>query len=100
MKLCIYVSQVSRTIIDNKLFEYATITVILTNSATLINENPSEEPAAEMKLVENVFLVLYTVEMCLKILGMGLLLDKGAYLRSFWGILDFTIVMSAYFTMF
>ena len=34
----------------------------------------------------------------MKILGMGLILSDGAYLRDFWGILDFTIVMSAYFT--
>ena len=36
--------------------------------------------------------------MAMKILGMGLILSDGAYLRDFWGILDFTIVMSAYFT--
>jgi len=70
------------------------------NSATLIQENPADEPAEIMVVVEQVFLGLYSVEMCLKILGMGLLINKGAYLRSFWGILDFTIVMSAYFTMY
>jgi hypothetical protein len=52
-----------------------------------------------MENVESVFLALYTFEMCIKILGMGLFFNKGAYLRDFWGMLDFTIVMSAYFTI-
>ena len=34
--------------------------------------------------------------MCLKILGMGLIFGKGAYLRDSWNILDFVIVMSAW----
>ena len=86
-------------IINNKAFEYSTITVILLNSLTLAFENPADEPAPEMILVEQVFLGLYTFEMCMKILGMGLIFNRGAYLRDFWGMLDFTIVMSAYFTV-
>ena len=53
-----------------------------------------------MIVIENIFLILYSVEMFLKILGMGFLFNKGAYLRDFWGVLDFTIVSSAYLTIF
>jgi hypothetical protein len=38
--------------------------------------------------------------MLLKIVGMGFLFNKGAYLRDFWGILDFVIVGSAYFELY
>jgi hypothetical protein len=41
------------------------------------------------------FLVAYTVEMGLKIIGMGFVLNKGAYLRDGWNILDFVIVTTS-----
>lgn len=50
--------------------------------------------------MENIFLALYSVEMVLKILGLGFVFNKGAYLRDPWNILDFIIVMSAYLTIF
>jgi len=51
-----------------------------------------------MAIIEDIFLGLYSVEMTLKILGMGFIFDDGAYLRDFWGVLDFTIVSSAWVT--
>lgn len=38
--------------------------------------------------------------MALKIVGLGFLLNEGAYLRDPWNILDFIIVSSAYLTIF
>ena len=38
--------------------------------------------------------------MVMKILGMGLIFSDNAYLRDFWGLLDFLIVNSAYFSLF
>jgi len=37
--------------------------------------------------------------MVFKILGMGFIMNKGAYLRDYWNILDFTIVMTGYLTI-
>jgi hypothetical protein len=92
-------NQAALSLINHKAFENATITVILLNSMTLVFENPADEPPPFMVVIENVFLGLYTFEMTMKIIGMGLFMNRGAYLRDFWGLLDFTIVMSAYFTM-
>jgi hypothetical protein len=36
------------------------------------------------------------MEMVLKILGLGFVFNKGAYLRDPWNILDFVIVMTGY----
>jgi hypothetical protein len=99
MRLRINVNLFARQIIDNPAFENITITIILLNSATLVAENPADETPPEMVIVDRVFLGLYTFEMVLKILGMGFIFNSGAYLRSFWGLLDFTIVVSAYFTL-
>jgi hypothetical protein len=46
--------------------------------------------------VEESLLIFYTIEMCLKIIGLGFILNKGAYLRDAWNILDFIIVSSGY----
>jgi hypothetical protein len=40
--------------------------------------------------------VIYTIEMTLKILGMGFVLNRGSYLRDRWNLLDFIIVVSAW----
>ena len=37
--------------------------------------------------------------MVLKILGLGFIFNKGAYLRDAWNILDFTIVMTGYLSL-
>jgi len=49
--------------------------------------------------IENIFLAAYTIEMVLKIIGLGFLFCKGAYLKDPWNLLDFVIVMSAYLTI-
>jgi len=53
----------------------------------------------QQDIMENVFLALYSIEMVLKILGLGFIFNKGAYIRDPWNILDFVIVMSAYLTI-
>jgi hypothetical protein len=47
-----------------------------------------------------IFLGIYTIEMVLKILGYGLILNNGSYLRDAWNILDFVIVLSGYLEIF
>jgi len=68
-KLRIYINQFAYAIISHKIFENATITIILLNSLTLGYENPMIEPERSMEIIDNVFLALYTFEMCMKILG-------------------------------
>ena len=60
-------------------------------------EDPTnEENSAFSIIIENLFLSLYTLEMLLKIIGLGFVLNKGSYLRDPWNILDFIIVTLAY----
>ena len=99
LKVRIYINKAAKLIVETKWFENATITVILLNSGTLAVETAGEDPSPEMALVETIFLVLYSIEMGLKILAYGFVFDDDAYLRDFWGILDFTIVMSAYYAL-
>ena len=49
--------------------------------------------------METVFLILYTIEMGLKILALGIYFSPNAYLRDYWNILDFVIIISGYITL-
>lgn len=59
-------------------------------------ESPGEEQTYLMEMIDLVFTILYTVEMVLKIMGMGFVMNRGAYLRDNWNILDFFIVITSY----
>ena len=66
------------------------------------NSNNNDEDLTPMgvffTISDKVFLALYTTEMVLKILGMGFMWKKGSYLRDYWNILDFVIIVSGYIT--
>jgi hypothetical protein len=47
-----------------------------------------------LAVTEYIFLVIYTIEMTLKVTAMGFVLHKGSYLRDKWNILDFIVVVS------
>ena len=44
-------------------------------------------------------MILYSVEMVLKIIGLGFIFGPKAYLQDSWNILDFIIVLSGYVTL-
>lgn len=56
------------TIIKNPIFETATIIVIVVNSLVLAAEDPTRlEPLPIFATLDDIFLVLYTIEMVLKV---------------------------------
>jgi len=97
------VHKTAYAIIKHWTFETISIIVIIANSLVLAAENPTIEPESQnpiFKKLDDIFLILYTIEMILKILGLGFFFNQGAYLRDSWNILDFTIVVSAYVSLF
>ena len=46
-----------------------------------------------------VFVVIFTVELLLKVVANGFLCHNGAYLRSLWNWLDFTVVLTAWLSI-
>jgi hypothetical protein len=48
---------------------------------------------------EKVFMVIYSLEMCLKVGAYGLVVEKFSYLRDPWNVMDFLIVLSSWFTI-
>ena len=81
--------------IKSNFFENITLLVIIFNSFILALDDPttSDDNIEELELF---FLIFYSIEMSLKILGMGFIFNKAAYLRDAWNCLDFIIVSSGY----
>lgn len=84
-KWYIVFTKIANYIQSSRWFENITIAVILCNSIVMMMEDPTEEhPSEFFVVIDNVFLVLYTVEMVIKITGMGLFWAEESYLRDNW----------------
>ena len=82
------------------MFEACTLIVILANTAVLAMEDPKATTQSPfLIMLDDVFLALYTIEMVFKIVGLGFICGPKTYLKDAWNILDFIIVVSAYFSM-
>ncbi|KAL4480370.1 hypothetical protein ABPG74_020886 [Tetrahymena malaccensis] len=83
-------------IIKSSWFENLVLLIIIFNSIMLMLDDPTTDVQSSFAdWCEQFFLWAYTVEACLKIIALGFILPKGAYLRDGWNILDFTIVVSS-----
>ncbi|XP_078597260.1 voltage-dependent L-type calcium channel subunit alpha-1D-like isoform X34 [Branchiostoma floridae x Branchiostoma japonicum] len=85
-------------IVEWKPFEYFILLAIFANCVALAVYVPypvkdSNEANQQLETVEYLFLVIFTLEAVFKIIAYGLIAHNGAYLRNFWNILDFTIVI-------
>ncbi|VDD79125.1 unnamed protein product [Mesocestoides corti] len=84
-------------IVEWKPFEYLILITILGNCFALGSHTPypdgdSNGTNSILEKVENVFIVIFTIECFLKIIALGFVMHPGAYLRNGWNILDFSIV--------
>nr|CAH8845802.1 unnamed protein product [Trichobilharzia regenti] len=90
-KLCIKIG-------EWKPFEYLILLTIMANCCALGAITPYPDGDSNtlnhiLEKIENVFIVIFTVECVLKIVAFGFVMHSGAYLRNAWNILDFTIVI-------
>jgi hypothetical protein len=100
MRIIIYINLVASAIISTKTFDNISILVIMLNSMVMMSEDPTNiEPHSFYGFVDKIFLILYSIEMVLKILGLGFIFGKKAYLQDSWNLLDFVIVLSGYVTL-
>ncbi|XP_061511527.1 muscle calcium channel subunit alpha-1 isoform X4 [Anopheles gambiae] len=90
-KLCIKV-------VEWKPFEYLILLTIFANCVALATYTPfpngdSNSTNAMLEKVEHIFLIIFTLECVMKLIAYGFIMHPGAYLRSRWNMLDFTIVL-------
>jgi hypothetical protein len=76
-------------------FENLVLTVIIINSINSIVTPHTLEESTHIDEMELFFVIFYTSEMIIKIMGMGLYKKKDSYLSSVMNILDLVIVFSS-----
>lgn len=97
MKARVYYVRICSIIISHSAFDTISIFVIVANTLTLAMEDPlAEAPNPALAKLDVVFQILYTIEMVLKISGLGFIMNQGSYLRDSWNLLDFVIVNSGF----
>ncbi|XP_028274065.1 voltage-dependent N-type calcium channel subunit alpha-1B isoform X1 [Parambassis ranga] len=90
-RLCHYV-------VNLRYFEMCILMVITMSSIALAAEDPVQANAPHnnvLKYLDYVFTGVFTFEMVIKMIDLGLLLHPGSYFRDLWNILDFIVVSGA-----
>uniref|UniRef100_A0A8C9SUM4 Voltage-dependent N-type calcium channel subunit alpha n=1 Tax=Scleropages formosus TaxID=113540 RepID=A0A8C9SUM4_SCLFO len=85
-------------IVSLRYFEMCILVVIAMSSIALAAEDPVHANATRnnvLKYLDYVFTGVFTFEMVIKMVDLGLLLHPGAYFRDLWNILDFIVVSGA-----
>jgi len=67
--------------------------VAIFKPATLSGECPSSGPCSIGDWIDFTFLMLFAVEMVIKMTAMGLMMHPNSYLRNSWNWLDFLVVI-------
>ncbi|KAG5324513.1 CAC1A protein, partial [Acromyrmex heyeri] len=85
-------------IVNFRYFDFFIMLVILLSSIALAAEDPVVQDAPRNKILSNfdyAFTGVFTVEMVLKIIDLGIILHPGSYLREFWNVMDAVVVICA-----
>ena len=85
-------------VVENKMFDNFILIVIVGNCVALGMDRPmssgdSSRNKAALEKIENVFLTIFTLECFWKIVAYGFIFHPNAYLRTWWNMLDFSIVI-------
>eukprot|EP01065_Artemidia_motanka_P026535 TRINITY_DN3159_c1_g1_i1.p1 TRINITY_DN3159_c1_g1~~TRINITY_DN3159_c1_g1_i1.p1 ORF type:complete len:2044 (+),score=574.83 TRINITY_DN3159_c1_g1_i1:49-6180(+) len=88
-----------RRLVYNPWFERVSLVVIVLNCITLSMEDPTDKDCVNVrckiaKRAEYAFIAIFTVEMAIKLTGLGIYKMEDAYLRSSWNVLDGIIVIA------
>ncbi|XP_073910076.1 voltage-dependent P/Q-type calcium channel subunit alpha-1A isoform X2 [Castor canadensis] len=85
-------------ILNLRYFEMCILLVIAMSSIALAAEDPVQPNAPRnnvLRYFDYVFTGVFTFEMVIKMIDLGLVLHQGAYFRDLWNILDFIVVSGA-----
>ncbi|XP_018318088.1 voltage-dependent calcium channel type A subunit alpha-1 [Mycetomoellerius zeteki] len=85
-------------VVNLRYFDFFIMVVISLSSIALAAEDPVSEKAPRNDILnyfDYAFTGVFTIEMVLKIIDLGIILHPGSYLREFWNIMDAVVVICA-----
>lgn len=77
----------------NPCFDRIILFVIMLNCLVLATDKELDFITDNVEVIDLVFLIIYTLEMVLKIIAMGFVMREHSYLRDSWNKLDFFVVL-------
>ena len=91
-KCLVYTRFWSRFFLDNWIFDNLSFLVILANTIIILESDPTN-PNNLGNRSDRYFLYFYTLEAVLKIISFTFISAEDAYIKDYWNILDFTVVI-------
>uniref|UniRef100_A0A182W0Z1 Voltage-dependent calcium channel type A subunit alpha-1 n=1 Tax=Anopheles minimus TaxID=112268 RepID=A0A182W0Z1_9DIPT len=82
-------------VVNLQYFDFFIMIVISLSSIALAAEDPVQEDSPRNKVLNNLdyaFTCVFTIEMLLKVIDLGIILHPGSYLREIWNIMDAVVV--------
>ncbi|XP_076674532.1 calcium voltage-gated channel subunit cacophony isoform X5 [Andrena cerasifolii] len=92
------VRRAAHWVVNLRYFDFFIMVVISLSSIALAAEDPVWEDSPRNHILnyfDYAFTGVFTVEMILKIIDLGIILHPGSYLREFWNIMDAVVVICA-----
>lgn len=93
------VRRIACYISTHRYFDTTIFALIVVSSIALAVDNPLANPdsrlATFLKGLDKALAIIFAIEMVIKIVAMGLVLHRGAYLRNGWNVIDGIIVISS-----
>ncbi|KAL4431571.1 hypothetical protein ABPG74_017276 [Tetrahymena malaccensis] len=82
-------------IVNHPIFTVISLAVIVFNSIMLAKDDPTTN-ADNNASIDLALLIIYTVEMGLKILAYGFIFAKNAYIKEGWNVIDLIIIVTGW----
>ena len=91
-KVMVYIRFYCRLFVDNPIFDYLSLLVIIGNTILILISDPTDSNNIG-NITDNYFLYFYTLESILKIISFKFWSAEDAYIKDAWNILDFFVVV-------
>lgn len=92
------IRQAAHWTVNLRYFDLFIMLVILMSSISLAAEDPVDDDSkmnVYLNYFDYAFTGVFTVEMLLKVVDLGIILHPGSYLREFWNVMDAVVVICA-----
>ncbi len=97
------IRQAVHELVTYKYFDMFIMIVISMSSVALAAEDPIDENSQRNQILNYFdygFTVVFSIEMTLKMVDLGIIAHEGSYFRDIWNCLDFIVVSCAIFSFF
>ena len=97
-KILVYARYFCRFFVDNWIFDNLSLLIIITNTVLILISDPTDSNNIGNKS-DIYFLFFYTIEAFLKIISFTFISAEDAYIKDYWNILDFFVVIVGWISL-